>query len=83
MMFVIKLVLFVVATALSYIFRAKPKTQQHQAADMDGDSFPMADAGAVIPVVFGTRWVKTPNCVWYGDVQKVAIKEKVSSSGKK
>lgn len=37
---------------------------------------PTAEEGRSIPVLFGTRDVKGPNVVWYGDVRTVAIKKK-------
>ena len=37
---------------------------------------PTAEEGRDIPVLFGTREVKSANVVWYGDVRAVAIKKK-------
>lgn len=37
---------------------------------------PTAEEGREIPVLFGTRWVKSPNVVWYGHVKVVAIRKK-------
>lgn len=31
------------------------------------------DASSPVPVLFGTRLMATPNCVWYGDVGTTAI----------
>ena len=37
---------------------------------------PTAEEGREIPVLFGTRDVKGPNVVWYGDFAAVAVKKK-------
>jgi hypothetical protein len=42
---------------------------------------PSADVGAPIPILFGTRMIKAPNIVWWGDLR--IIKVKVSVQGKK
>jgi hypothetical protein len=42
---------------------------------------PTTEIGEVIPVLFGTRILKTPRIAWYGDVK--IIKRKVSTKGKK
>ena len=38
------------------------------------------DASSPVPVLFGTRLMARPNCVWFGDVKMTAI---ISCSGGK
>lgn len=42
---------------------------------------PIAQEGAEVPVLFGTRKLRGPNVVWYGDLRTTPIKSK--SGGKK
>lgn len=42
-------------------------------------NFPTAEAGRDIPVLFGTRWIKGPNVVWYGDLRTTPVEETVCS----
>lgn len=81
-MFVFNLVLLVASLALSFLFRSKTKTQNADPAELSSSDFPMADAGDTIPIVFGERWITRPNCVWYGDIGIVPIKEKVKNAKK-
>lgn len=52
------------------------KQQSPTAASLEAFSAPTAEAGREIPVVFGTRVIKSANVVWYGDLKAVAIKKK-------
>lgn len=65
---------FVAALVVSYVLAPKP-----QSAPPPGISeinVTTAEEGREIPVLFGTRRLKGPNVVWYGDVRIVAIKKK-------
>lgn len=42
---------------------------------------PTTEIGTVVPVIWGTRIIKTPLVAWYGDV--TIIKRKVNPNGKK
>lgn len=39
-------------------------------------SAPVVDSSSPVPVLFGTRLMNYPNCVWYGDVGTTPIKSK-------
>lgn len=72
------LIMWVVTTVLSSLLAPKPKTTTPQPGDVDA---PLATADSPIPVLFGTRTIKQPNCVWFGDVRTTPIK--VKGGGKK
>jgi hypothetical protein len=65
---------FVSGLVLSYA--AAPKPQQPTPASFSDLEVPIAEEGAPIPVLFGTRDLNAPNVVWYGDLKTVAIKSK-------
>lgn len=67
-------VAWVVAFAISYALTPKPQ-QQRVSASKDVQA-PTAEVGGEIGVLFGTRRIKSSNCVWYGDLRTVAIKKK-------
>lgn len=57
-----------VLQVVSYILTPRPKGPKPDATrDLEA---PTADAGRPIPVVFGTLTVKSPNCLWYGEINK-------------
>jgi hypothetical protein len=58
----------------SYLLAPKPKSAPP--AKISDNDIPIAEDGASIPVVFGTRDIAGPNVVWYGHVKTVAIKSK-------
>lgn len=72
------IVLFIAAFNFSY--SAMPKPQSRPPAGLGGLQVPTAKEGGSIPVLFGTRELKGPNCVWYGDLSTSAVKK---SGGKK
>lgn len=57
-----------------------PKPQNTPPATLQGITAPIAEEGAEIAVLFGTKVVSGPNVVWYGDLKTVAVK---ASGGKK
>ena len=61
--------------ALVVAFAMAPNAQQQSPAIQEVEA-PTAEEGRAIPVLFGTRDIKGPNVVWYGDVKVVAIKKK-------
>lgn len=70
----IYVIVFVIAMAVSYFTAPKPPKQQAPPGVNAGDlSGPVAEVGKEIPVVFGTRKVGNPNVVWYGDKKAVPI----------
>ena len=65
---------FVVALVVSYAMMPKPQSQPP--AGLGDIQAPTAEEGREIPVLFGTRDIKGPNVVWYGDFRTVAIRKK-------
>ncbi len=45
-----------------------PKPQNAKAASLEDFNIPTAEEGIEISVLFGTRLIQSPNCVWYGDL---------------
>lgn len=70
----------VFSMAVRYIFSKKPKRNE-LTAPWENLSFPEADLGSPIPVVFGTRWLNNANVVWYGDLKSRNVR--VKEGGKK
>ena len=67
---------------VSYLVRPKIKTGEGaKPATFDKNDFPMAKEGEPIPVVFGRRWVKGLNVVWYGDIRSEAVKRSAGGGG--
>ncbi|HLV16937.1 MAG TPA: hypothetical protein VKY70_05685 [Pseudomonas sp.] len=64
--FFISLAVSVALSLIAYALMPRPKrTTPDMARDME---MPTSEAGRPIPVVFGEGTVKSPNCLWYGDV---------------
>lgn len=71
--------LFVASLVISYAAMPKPESQTEKlAGTVEG---PTADEGREVPVLFGTRDIKSANVVWYGDVRAVAIRKKGGKKG--
>jgi predicted phage tail protein len=62
--FLIQLAVSVALMTLAYIIAPKPKQEKSEAQDLPE---PKAEAGAPIPVVFGTKTVSGLNILWYGE----------------
>lgn len=78
--------LYAVLMIVSFILSPKPKTPVPEAptpAGLEDFNIPTATAGREIPVLFGTRWIKAPNVVWYGDLHITAKTESTGGGGKK
>lgn len=67
------LIVFIVTLVLSVAL--SPKPQGPQSAAIDDFSFPTAEEGRAIPVVFGTVDISGPNVLWYGDLSSSKIKK--------
>lgn len=65
---------FVAAVVVSYALAPKPQNQKPAA--FEDLQVPTAEEGGEIPVLFGTRDLRSPNVVWYGDLRTVAIRKK-------
>lgn len=73
-----QVILWIATLVVSYALRPKPDTPARPTL---GDiQAPTAEVGSEIPVLFGTREIKAPNVVWYGDMYLHPVKKK---SGKK
>lgn len=63
----------IVMMVVSYLIAPKPKTSPPQAQEFQ--DVPTAQEGESIVVLFGTRDIKSPSVVWYGDVRTEDIKK--------
>jgi hypothetical protein len=65
------LIIQIVIAVLSYLLRPKP---QDPAIPVPGElEATVVDSSSDVPVLFGTRIMKSTNCVWYGDVGTTPI----------
>lgn len=71
------IIVFIIALVVCYAMQ--PKAVQPTPPSLDDMDIPTAEPGRCIPVVFGTRLLKSPNIVWYGDLRYDAVK---TDSGK-
>lgn len=73
---------YIVFFIVAYVIATSniPKAENAQPAGFGDLKVPTAQEGLSIPVLFGTRYIASPNVVWSGDLATVAIK---SSGGKK
>lgn len=66
MTFFAMMVVSIAISVLSYVLMPKPKMPTQEAArDLE---LPTAEAGRPIPVIFGEGTVKSPNVLFYTDV---------------
>jgi hypothetical protein len=72
------LIVWVVTAVLSALLAPRPKTTTPKPGQVEA---PVAASDGAIPVLFGTRMIKQPNCVWFGDVRTTPIR--VKGGGKK
>jgi len=68
----VQLLVWVVTSLISAAL--SPKPEKPKPGTLKG--IPLAGQGDPIPVLFGKRILKTPNCVWWGDLRTVPIKAK-------
>lgn len=64
---------FVASVVISYLLAPKPKVEDARPANLNELDVPIVSESAPIPVLFGSRWIKSPNVVWYGDLRVTAI----------
>lgn len=74
MAWIAAVVAFVAAIVVSYAMIPKP--QNAKPAGLGDLQVPTAEEGREIPVLFGTKDIKSPNVVWYGHLRTLAIKKK-------
>lgn len=68
------LAVFVVTYAV--VVARTPKPQSRPPAGIEEFQVPTAKEGREVPILFGTRLIKGPNVVWYGDLRTEAIRKK-------
>ena len=62
------IVVAIVAVAMT------PKTESQPPAGLDQFTIPTAKVGREIPVLFGTKLIRSSNVVWYGDLKTEPIR---------
>lgn len=67
---------WVIMAVVAYSTRPKNKQQSPAATSFQDVDIPIAEEGANIPVLFGTRDIKNSSVAWYGDYSARAIKKK-------
>lgn len=67
-------ILYIVTLILSIALAPKPKAPK--SASIEDFSFPTAEEGRAIPVVFGDIEITGPNVLWYGDLSILPIKKR-------
>lgn len=77
-MLIAQIVLMVISTILQLVLAPKPHIPKLTPKTME--NVPIAERGATIAVVLGTRYVRQANVVWYGDVQNQPITREAPSS---
>lgn len=65
-----------IAIALVASFALRPKPQTQPPAGLGDIKAPTASDGRELPVLFGCRYIRGPNVVWYSDFRTTAIKSK-------
>jgi hypothetical protein len=64
----------VISIVASIALRPKPETRPP--AQLEDIEVPTSEEGGEIPVLFGTRDIKSTNCAWWGHFKTKAIKSK-------
>lgn len=73
------LLLYVALFVASELLRPKPEIEDARPAGLGDFNFPTATEGRVVPLIWGTVLLKGPNVLWYGDLFREPIKEKVKT----
>lgn len=79
MAFWITFIWWIVSLVVGELLRPKPNIENARPANLGDFQFPTAEEGRVVPVIWGTVRINGPNVLWYGDLEAVAIKEKVKT----
>ena len=66
-------ILVAIGFGMSYLM-AKKRDAFESEAETKVDA-PTAEEGSSVPVLFGTKRIKNPNVVWWGDLKATAIKK--------
>jgi len=70
MLLIYYVLLVVVLAAVLFLLAPTPKTPQTKVAQLE---IPDSELGIAIPVLFGTRQIKSPFLAWYGNVRIVMV----------
>lgn len=66
-----------ISTLLQEALRPKTHFDRPKPAGLDEFNFPTASENRAIPVVFGTKKLAAPNCLWYGDLVSKQVTRRV------
>jgi len=72
--------LYAVLFVASQLLKPKPDIENAKPAGLGEFQFPTATEGRVVPLLWGTVRIDGPNVVWYGDLEQIAITEKIKTS---
>jgi len=75
----ITLLWYVGTTIVSELLRPKPNLENARPSSLGDFQRPTSQEGRVIPLLWGTVVQKGPNLIWFGDLEAVAITEKVKT----
>ena len=67
-------VIYVIALAIAVASIPKPETQPP--ASLGEFNIPTVSSSKEIPILFGTKEIKSANIVWYGNLKSIAIRGK-------
>ena len=73
MIFIIYAVVLIAAVAFALSAASKTGAQNVEEQEFEA---PTSGEGKNQPVLFGTKYIKAPNVVWYGDITTSAVKKK-------
>lgn len=65
----------VVMLIISYVMQPKIPPQRGGPGALDDIDAPTATEDRVITQIFGRRWNKSPNVVWYGNIKTKPIRK--------
>lgn len=66
------IVIWIGLQVVSYLISNRNTSQQTAVTPGELETT-VVDASSPVPVLFGTRLMSSPNCVWYGDVGTTPI----------
>ena len=75
MFFWIMLIILVITTVASYLLTPRPKTGAPQPSALGDFTLPTAQAGRIVPVIYGTVKLAGGNCTYWGDLQITSLSE--------
>lgn len=80
-MFWLIILVFIASIGISFAIAPKPPSNNAKPAGIGDLNAPTAEVGRAIPVLFGTRDMKAPNIVWYGNLVTQAITQGGQTTG--